>query len=378
MKKIIILGCTGSIGKSTICCVKDNPTKFKIVGLSAHSNTLKLLDLASQYNVKTLCLTDETVNKHEDVLFYGKKGLQELIATTDADIIVNGIAGSAGLLPSIETVKQGKTLALANKETIVMAGPLITDLALKTGSKIIPVDSEHSAIFNLIERFGNDCIDSVILTASGGAFKNTPKNELSSMKLSDALKHPTWTMGQKITIDSATLANKGLEVIEAARLFDLPPEKIQVVIHPQSLVHSLIRTKDGVMYAQISKPDMVHPIISALNWPECLPCSLDQLDLTQGVDMTFSPPRLDDFPMLPLAYKALELDGSYTIAYNAANEIAVDAFVKEYISFTDIPSICNIVLNSDWSSKAENFEHVFELDLLARSIAEEAVKKVIT
>ena len=375
MKKILILGATGSIGKSGLDIIRQHPDKFCLAGMSAHKNADALLQAAGEFNCKNLCLTSENAQHHDSVSFYGSDGLKELIKSTDCDIILNGIAGAAGLVPSITALENHKDLALANKETIVMAGLLIRKLAAKNNTRILPVDSEHSAVFSLTQKYGKDALDSVVLTAPGGPFRNTPKEKLETVTLADTLKHPTWNMGQKITIDSATLANKGLEVIEACRLFDVPAEKVHVVVHPQSLVHSLIRTKDGVLYAQISEPDMRHPIIQAFTWPELIPNKLKLFDLADNVEMTFQKPRMDDFKMLPLAFEAAKKSGKYTIAYNAANEVAVAAFIQTQINFLDIPNLTEEVLAKDWTGEPSDFDEVFEADKKARIAAKEVLSK---
>ena len=302
------------------------------------------------------------------------EALEKLISTCGADIAVNGIAGSSGLLPSVLVLQAGMDLALANKETIVMAGPLVSQLAEQNGCRILPVDSEHSAVFTLVQKFGSDTIGQIVRTASGGPFREKPRGELPFVKPADALKHPTWDMGTKITIDSATLANKGLEVIEACRLFNVAPERVKVTVHPQSLVHSLIRTTDGVLYAQISPPDMRHPILAALTWPDFIPSSLEEWDITAGGTLNFYPPRLDDFPMLPLAYKAL-LQNAGPIAYNAANEVAVAAFLAEKISFAQIATITEQVLAEDWCREPVTIQDVFLFDRQARQLAQQLVEK---
>lgn len=361
MKRVLVLGCTGSIGSSTLEILRNMKPQFSAAGLSAHTSRAKVLSLAKEFNCPFTLTSDE-----------GTDGIKRLIDTTKPDIVVNGIAGSSGLEPSRIVLESGIDLALANKETIVMASPLVHALAKKNNCSIIPVDSEHSAIFNLVQRYGAENIDSLIITASGGPFRTWEKERLSSVTVEDALKHPTWSMGQKITIDSATLANKGLEVIEACRLFHVTPDKVQVVVHPQSLVHSLIRTKDGVMYAQISEPDMKHPIVSALSWPQVLPNFMQKFDLFDH-EMTFYKPRYEDFPMLSLAFEAAKKNGGYTIAFNAANEIAVQAFIDKKIGFLDIPRVTEKVLKKDWTKEPENFEEVFEIDAHSRKYAEESL-----
>ena len=359
MKKVLVLGCTGSIGSNTLNICRAFPEKFSVCGISCNKKKESLEKLSKEFGCECSLTSEE-----------GMDGIKRLIESTRPDIVVNGIAGSAGLIPSRLVLEAGIDLALANKETVVMAWSLIKSLAEKNGAKIIPVDSEHSAIFNLVNHIGKENISELVITASGGPFRTLNKAELSNVTVKDALKHPTWSMGTKITIDSASLANKGLEVIEANRLFGFPAEKIQVVVHPQSLVHSLVRTKDGMLYAQISDPDMKHPIYSALTFPRNEENYLAPFDLFDR-EMTFFKPRYDDFPMLKYAFDAAKKDGSYTIAYNAANEVAAADFIMGKIKFTEIPEIVCKVLEKDWTKCPCDFNDVFEMDRKARIIAEE-------
>lgn len=363
-KRILVLGATGSIGSSTLDIVRNDPDRFIVTGMTAHRDQYGLDALGSEFPLAETLLT-ANATEHE---------IEAFIHRSDADIVVNGIAGAAGLLPSKAALESGKDLALANKETIVMAGSIIRKLAQEKGRKILPVDSEHSAVFNLISAHGADSVESVILTASGGPFRNLPADQLEAVTPEDALKHPTWSMGSKITIDSATLANKGLEVIEACRLFDLSPEAVRVVVHPESLVHSFIRTKDGELYAQVSKPDMRHPILSALNWPDVRANHLQPFDPETLGTLHFERPRYADFPLLGMAYRSVGMGGSYTIAFNAANEAAVAAFLARSITFTGIGEVTARVLERDWSGEPADFKAVLEADRAARSYADEAVK----
>ena len=358
MKRVLILGCTGSIGKSSIDIVQNMPEDFTVCGLQAHSNKDELLKLSKEFNCPTLLSSEDN----------SEEAFNKIIDESKPDIVINGIAGAAGLLPSKVVLENKIDLALANKETIVMAGPLIKKLAKENNVKLIPVDSEHSAIFNLVENFGSENISKIVITASGGPFREYSAEQLKNVTVEQALKHPTWNMGTKITIDSSTLANKGLEVIEAAYLFDVTHEQIEVVVHPQSLIHSLVRTKDGMLYAQISDPDMKHPIFGALCWPNYKDTYLKPFDLFDHT-MTFYKPRYDDFPMLNYAFDCVKEKKSYTIAYNAANEIAVDAFINKKISFTQIFDVVKFVLDKDWSQEILSFKQVFEQDKLARKIA---------
>lgn len=357
MKKILVLGCTGSIGSSTVDIVRNMKDEFCIAGLTANANKEKLSQLSDEFNCPSSLSSIE-----------GTDGIKRLIDQTKPDIVVNGIAGSAGLIPSKIVLESGINLALANKETVVMAWPLIKDLGKKNNASIIPVDSEHSAVFCLINQCKKENVSEIVITASGGPFREYTRQMLESVTVEQALKHPTWNMGKKITIDSATLANKGLEVIEATRLFDFPADKVKVVVHPQSLVHSLVRTNDGMLYAQISDPDMKHPIYQSLVWPQNKTNYLKPFDLFDK-ELTFYKPRTDLFVMLSLAYKAAELNGGYTIAFNAANEIAVDAFCNKKIGFTDIFTVTQKVLENDFSKEPSSFDDVSEIDFKARKLA---------
>lgn len=359
MKKILVLGCTGSIGTNTLAIVRNMGEKFQICGLTAHTKGETLSELAAEFKCKSVLTSSGGIEE-----------IKHLIEETQPDIVVNGIAGAAGLLPSKIVVEAGVRLALANKETVVMAWPLMQSLAEQNNCDIIPVDSEHSAIFSLIHQIKHENIDKIIITASGGPFRTFTREQLENVTVEQALQHPTWRMGKKITIDSATLANKGLEVIEAVRLFHTDADSIQVVVHPQSLIHSLVRTHDGMLYAQISDPDMKHPIFSALTWPENEKSYLTPFDLFDST-MTFFSPRMNDFPMLSYAFEAAKKLKSYTIAYNAANEEAVSAFLAKKISFTAIPRIVRSVLDKDWTDEPQTFDDVFEQDKKARCLTQE-------
>lgn len=353
--KIAVLGATGSIGRNTLNVIGAYPERFEPVLLSAHADSEALRRLRDEFP-GARCLAASREN------------LPDAIRSCGAALAVNGIAGAAGLIPSLTVLETGADLALANKETVVMAWPLVKEVAERNGAKIIPVDSEHSAVFSLVNAHGAQAVAEVILTCSGGPFRNLTTKEISQVCAKDALDHPTWTMGPKITIDSATLANKGLEVIEAARLFNMPPDKIKVVIHPQSIVHSMVRLRDGTVYAQLSRPDMRLPIHNALFYPEITPCAFAALDFTD-LTLTFSPPDTARFPMLRLAYDALKADGLYPVAYNAANEIAVAKFLKDEIGFLDIPRLVETTLQKDWSAAPDTIEAITAADGKARAYA---------
>lgn len=358
-KRILVLGCTGSIGSQTLDIARKMSGSFEVCGISAGKNEEKVKELCREFNCKGTVFSKD-----------GIEGLEKLIKESKADIAVNGIAGAAGLKPSALVLENGIDLALANKETVVMAWNLVKETAQKNGARIIPVDSEHSAIFNLVQKIGSKNISEIIITASGGPFRNLSDEDLKTVSIEDALKHPTWSMGPKITIDSASLANKGLEVIEACRLFDFPPEKVSVVVHPQSLIHSLVRTKDGMLYAQISNPDMRHPIFGALVWPELSENYLEKFDLASCKEMTFSAPRFDSFPLLKAAFSCAKKGASYTIAFNAANEIAVQAFLEKKCAFTDIAKIVINTLELDWGTQPVSIEEIFSIDKKVRLEAE--------
>jgi len=365
-KKIAVLGATGSIGKSSLDVISRGRDDFDVVLLSAYTSRRELDELKKQWSSAVCVLSGESG---------GKEKLKDAIKNSSADITINGISGGAGLEPSLAAIESGSNLALANKETVVMAGKLVFAMAKGKNVNIIPVDSEHSAIFHLLkahagqgEKDGDDLISEIILTASGGPFRKLSLKEMENVTVRDALAHPTWKMGKKITIDSASMANKGLEIIEACCFFNTRPEKIKVVIHPQSVVHSMIRLRNGVIYAQLSKPDMRYPIHDALYWPETSSLNLEALSF-DSLSLEFEKPDLEKFPMLSLAREAAGHGGLYTCAYNAANEEAVRAFLEERIRFTDIPGITASVLEKDWAADYGNVQAVLDADTRARSLA---------
>jgi 1-deoxy-D-xylulose-5-phosphate reductoisomerase len=385
-KRVAVLGATGSIGKSTLDVIRSGKDDFEPVLFSCHRDTAGLFALATEYPAAAVVQSGfepgdldagsgASLSKAKS--YFGRRGLLRAIAECGADIVVNGIAGAAGLEPSLAALEAGADLALANKETIVMAASLVAGLAKRKKARIIPVDSEHSAVFSLLEAHGRERTAEILLTASGGPFRKKSREELERITPAEALNHPVWNMGPKITVDSATLANKGLEVIEAAGLFGMSAEQIKVVVHPQGMVHSMIRLKDGAVYAQLSRPDMRHPIHSALYYPEVLPCPFGHLDF-DSLSLEFEKPDYERFPMLPLAYEAARKGGLYPAVYNAANEAAVAAFIENRIGFPDIPRVVESVLNSNWDSTTactgrdseEILRAVLETNRLARERAE--------
>ncbi len=387
-KQILVLGSTGSIGKNTLEVINDNPARYNLVGLSANTN-LKLLELqVKKYRPLYVAVTgyeridDELRVKFADKvkgyikkLFWGKFSHLEMIREAEADVVVNGIAGAAGLSASVESIKNGKNLALANKETVVLAGEYIRKLIGESKVKLIPVDSEHSAIFFLLKFIGMDNVEEIILTASGGPFRDLDYDSLTGVTVKDALNHPTWKMGKKITIDSATMANKGLEIMEAQQLFGFDVGKIKVVIHKESKIHSFIRTFDGVLYAQISNPDMRMPINNALTYPEIRKANYGRLDFT-NFTLSFEEVDYRKYRMLKLAYEAALKGNAYRIVYNAVNEIAVSKFIEGRITFLDIPIIVERVLELKWEVNSFDLDDIIGVDERSRAIAESVCNEI--
>ncbi len=380
-KKVSVLGSTGSIGKNTLEVVKALDPAFDVVALACRSSVAELAQQAREFAPVAVAVAgspdsqaERELEKIQDTRVYrGEQGLLQMLADTKADLVVNGISGARGLLPSLRTLQQGIDLALANKETVVMAGGLVTELARRNGSKLLPVDSEHHALFCLLQGRNPEDVQEIILTASGGAFRELSGEQLKDVRVEDALTHPNWNMGAKITVDSATMANKGLEVIEAHHLFDIPVSAIKVLIHPQSYVHSLIRMTDGFIYAQLSQPDMRLPIQNALTYPDFQPSCVEAFDLA-GRSLSFEPVDPKKYRMLTLAYGAAERAGGYPIAYNAANEVAVERFLRRDISFLDIAQAVEQVMQADWQTPVLEIEEILEVDRQARVRLEETLK----
>ncbi len=376
-RSVIILGCTGSIGTTALQALAPLQDQFTIVGLSAHSSIDTLATLAQQWDCHSVCISGDDVPVPDSQLFTtatqlftGAAGLLAMIRETEADIVLNAIAGASGLAPTLAAIESHKDVALANKESIVMAGSLLFSLARENGVTIIPVDSEHSTLHALLQAHGRSQTASLVITASGGPFRTFPIERMAEITVEMALAHPTWQMGAKISIDSATLANKGLEVIEAAYLFDFPSSAIEVVIHPQSVVHSLIRLYNGALYAQLSPPDMALPIMAALGDGyidlEAVVAPLDFTDLS----LTFEKPDLQKFPLLASAFTCSNLQGGYPIAFNAANEVAVHAFLQHKLSFLDVATVVQETLTHDWSQAYHAYEEIIEIDGRARAFAQ--------
>ena len=371
-KKIIVLGSTGSIGSSTLDVVSQNRDRFRLVGLSSHSNEEKLLSQMDEFDVPHGIITGGNAGS-DRIKYRGTAALLDFILETDADIVLNGIPGAAGFLPSIAAIESGKHLALANKETMVMAGSLIRDLAEKRGKMILPVDSEHSAIFNLLRIVPENVVKEVIITASGGPFRDLTLEELRYVTVKDALDHPVWKMGRKITVDSATMGNKALEIIEAHELFDFSWDQIKTIIHPECFIHSLVRTRDNYLYAQVSSPTMSLPIHSALSYPEITYSPFGSLDLA-GRRMTFRGIDPDKYRLMTIVYDVIKNGGEYPAVFNAANEAAVNAFLEERIHYLEIPSVVMSTLESDWASRAGSVEQILDADRKAREVAEQSIR----
>jgi len=379
MKRLLILGSTGSIGTQALDVVARAGDAFEVVGLSAGTAYEPLIAQARAHGVRRIALSDTDAAARaaeswtEGEVLAGPEGLVELVAASDADLVLNAIVGSAGLGPTIVALTEGIDLALANKESLVVGGELVTALAEATGAQIIPVDSEHSALHQLIVTERPGTIERLVVTASGGPFRGRARAELESVTVEQALQHPTWEMGGKITIDSATLMNKGLEVIEAHHLFGTPYDHIDVVVHPQSIVHALVTLCDGAALAHLGHPDMQIPIAYALHLPERVDVPARTLDLAEIGSLTFEPPDTDAFPCLRLAREAAAAGGTGPCVLNAANEVAVHAFLTGRLGFMGIPAVIEQTLEKVGASGVHSFDSLYDADARARDVAGELV-----
>jgi len=340
-RRVVVLGATGSIGESAAKVAHDIPERMEIVGMSAHRNVKKLARFSEQFPSAKLCVTDgaselSAIGNPRFAILRGEEGLIELATLPEADMVLIAIVGTGGLRPALAAIEAGKDIAVASKEILVMAGGIVMEAARRKGVKVLPVDSEHNAIFQCLENRDAREVQRLILTASGGPFRKMPTDQLAGVTPEQALKHPTWSMGAKITIDSATLFNKGLEMIEARWLFDVEMARVDVIVHPQSIVHSMVEFVDGSTLAQLSHSDMCFPIQYAVTWPERVPNSLRPLDFAALGRLEFEAPRREDFPALDLARRAGETGGVLPAVLNAANEVAVEAFLQRRISFPKI------------------------------------------
>jgi len=379
-KRVVILGATGSIGESALKVARDIPERMEIVGLAAKSNAQKLADAANEVRPESVCLVDETqidelrrALDYEPRIWSGESGLVEIACLTNADMVLVAIVGTGGLRPALAAIKAGKDLAVASKEILVMAGEIVMREARDKCVHVLPVDSEHNAIFQCLEGKQATDVRRIILTASGGPFRETPRSDFDSITPEQALKHPTWNMGPKITVDSATLFNKGLEMIEAHWLFGVEMNRVEVVIHPQSIVHSMVEFTDGSTLAQLSYSNMCFPIQYAVTWPDRVPNSLPPLDFSKVSKLEFSTPRYDDFPALNLARRAGETGGTLPAVMNAANEIAVAAFLDRKVRFPEIWGIVEQVMNQHTPVAHADLDAILGADQWARAQAQGCV-----
>lgn len=393
MKAITLLGSTGSIGTQTLDIVEHNPDKFRLVGIAAGRNVELLAQQVKQFKPEIVAIQDESrldelkaaiasVDPQPKILA-GSEGIVEVARYGDAEAVVTGIVGCAGLLPTLAAIEAGKDIALANKETLIAGGPVVLPLVEKHNVKLLPADSEHSAIFQCLQGVPEGGLRRIILTASGGAFRDWPVEKLSEVTVADAITHPNWSMGRKITVDSATLMNKGLEVIEAHYLFGMDYDNIDIVIHPQSIIHSLIETQDTSVLAQLGWPDMRLPLLYSLSWPERIYTDWEPLDLVKSGDLTFREPDHDKYPCMELAYAAGRAGGTMTSVLNAANEQAVALFLDEKIQFLDIPKVIEKVCdrNRNHLKSEPNLQDILDADQWARaeviSVSESLTEKVV-
>src|SRR3989454_3878685 len=382
MKRLAIVGSTGSVGQNTLRVVDHLSDRFQVFALAANSAAGLLAEQAAKFHPKVVAISNgahvEDFRSHCKALgisipeiVTGEAGLRQIAGAGEVDIVVSAAVGAAGIHPTYSAVAAGKTVALANKEAMVIAGELLRKTAASTGARIIPVDSEHSALDQCLRSGQRAEVRRLILTASGGPFRDTPHDRFSSITPEEALKHPTWKMGKRITVDSATLMNKGLEVIEARWLFDIPAEKIDIMVHPQSLMHSMVEFVDGSVVGQLGTADMRQPIQYALTYPERLSSPVPPLDWRSVARLDFMPPDRKKFPCISLAYHAIEMGGTAPAVLNAADEIAVQAFLDRKIPFSDIPKLIGATLEAHQLMNADHLEAIIEADTWARKHAQE-------
>ncbi len=378
-KRVVVLGATGSIGDSTLKVAHDLPERMEIVGLAANSNAEKLVAAANKMRPEAICLVDETKMDilqrdldYQPRIFTGEVGLRELACLTNADMVLVAIVGTGGLRPALAAIEAGKDLAVASKEILVMAGEIVMREARDHGVRVLPVDSEHNAIFQCLDGRPSE-VRRIILTASGGPFRETPSNQLADVTVEEALKHPTWNMGPKITIDSATLFNKGLEMIEAHWLFGVEMNRVEIVIHPQSIVHSMVEFADGSTLAQLSYSNMCFPIQYAVTWPDRVPNTLPPLDFSRLGKLEFEIPRYEDFPALKLARRAGETGGTLPAVMNAANEVAVAAFLNRHLRFPQIWETVAQVMDRHRTVAHPDLDAILAADQWARAEATAAI-----
>ena len=381
MRSLSILGSTGSIGLSTLDVVRQHPEKFSISGLAAGKDVVRLAEQIREFKPAVVSVMDADAAKklhtllgdNKTQILYGIDGATAVATVEETDMVVSAIVGAAGLIPTVSAIKAGKHIALANKETLVVAGELVSYLVKKHKVQLLPVDSEHSAVFQSLQGHRAEDVVRIILTASGGPFRNTSAEELKHVGLEQALKHPQWSMGAKITIDSATMMNKGLEVIEAHWLFSMPAKKISVVVHPQSIIHSMVEYIDGCVMAQLGTPDMRAPIAYALAWPERCESGIPKLDLAKIGTLTFEEPDMERFPALRLAFDALNAGKTYPAVLNAANEIAVAAFLDKKIRFIEIAETVDKTMQTHAAYTPVELDDYLQADQWARDTAKKLI-----
>ena len=383
MKRITLLGSTGSIGTQTLDVVRENPELYEIYALACASNTDLLFRQIREFHPEAVSLLSEeaaekTKQAFPDLAVYsGAEGLEVLAGDTAPDLVVNAVVGMAGLMPTYRAICADRTIALANKETLVAGGRLIMKTAEDRGVSILPVDSEHSAVFQSMQGSEKKRVRKIILTASGGAFRGWTRKDLENVTAAQALKHPNWNMGAKVTVDSSTLMNKGFEVAEARWLFDMEPERIEVVVHPESIIHSMVEYEDRAVMAQLGVPDMKVPINYALGYPDRVPLPITEtLDFVKTAKLTFEKPDLDTFGCLRIAYDALKAGGTYCTALNAADEVLVDAFLRERIRYLDIQELLQKVMDRHRSGDASDPESIFRADAEARELTEKLIAEM--
>ncbi len=381
MKQVSILGATGSIGSSTLTVIRNNPTQYQVHSVVADRSVQKMLNICKEFHPKFVVMANlDAAAELQAHLFSlglsievlaGEEAIAEIVQLPEIDLVVAAIVGAKGFLSSLSAVKAGKTILLANKESLVMGGALFMQAVKDYGATLLPIDSEHNALFQSLpkDEKGRSTLEGVsklVLTASGGPFRNFTMEEMKSIKKENALKHPRWDMGAKVTIDSSTLMNKGLEFIEAHFLFNMPPENIDVVIHPQSIIHSLVSYKDGSLLAQLGEPDMTIPIAHALGYPKRILSGKTPVDMTQMMDLTFAKPDLERFPCLRIAKECLAKGNAYLVAMNAINEILVEAFLQDKIEYLDIPKKLEEFLSQLTVSQLNSFDEIIEFDQIIR------------
>ncbi len=375
-RNVVLLGATGSIGSSTLQVLRQHQDRLNLVGVAAGSNYQALAQICTEFGVRHAALGDDSVypeaQAHFDSqveLHCGAAGLEEVATLAEADIVLVAVVGATGLRPTLAAIEAGKDIALANKELLVLGGAHVIEAAERKGVRLLPTDSEHNAIFQCLEGRPMAHLDQVILTASGGQFRDTPLAELSRVTPDEATRHPNWSMGPKITVDSATMANKGLELIEAHWLFGLEPERLKVVIHPQSIVHSLVQLIDGSILAQLSPPSMTFAIQHCLLYPHRAASVLPTTDFGEMLQLDFSPPDLQRYPCLELAYQALKTGGAAPAVYNAANEVAVDRFLNKKLGFLEIPQVIEHCLEGVAAMTSPTLDQLFAIDAETRTLA---------